>query len=285
MTTKTEANTSAGSSLAAQIRSFLEEKYAEKAGLVAERDSLMERRERIEKAPLCAEDFKRALHGYIDMRGQFFLDKSAMKFIPELLYPWRQLTPTQGDQRKNMPLNTSDAMVIANGDASSLGSILGGEFNWPYIVTGGQMANAPIIENWACFWFGDQIKSKIDQHFDAFYVEPEQDASVPRLVEDRLKEIEQIAGRLGELIAQIRAIDAEVSQAIDLPKPEDPAEAEQRRAREDLARRRHAYQVWRVIRLEARNSDDLRRIASSYGVTFEEATRLKNIPNMEEPRT
>lgn len=212
---------SANNALVQQIRDFLGAKRADRAALVEEQTRLTSRRNQVATAPLCEEDFKAFLCGYIDSRGAEFIERVGMRSeIDSIVYPHRnQLDMSSEDRARPLGLHDVD-QVLAGGDEQSVF-----HRNFPNLFAVPNAAGNLRYANLAAyFYLGEQMKSALLANFNAIYSEPPQIEGVPATLAERRDEVAAIDERLAEINRALASIDADIAEATYVPP--DPAKAE-----------------------------------------------------------
>lgn len=152
--------------IAGDAHNTIAEIKAELANQKSTREALLAQKDDLFLQPLAKEDIKKIIFDYIDRQAQLYLEGGGMSdIINGLALPSRRIGTANAVNARNAALNLYD---LDNGVKPS-------GFFEAYIFN---FENLPIFNGYAfshgaktdlCFFFGDVIKKKIEDHFDAFF--------------------------------------------------------------------------------------------------------------------
>lgn len=144
------------------IKNALGELRTKQAVLIAEETALRQRQTKLNELPIPPEDVKQVIFAYIDACSKEFLnDGDWIENIKLFLYPDRK---SDYNPKKRLPLNYAEARLIMDGSISPETTHLLGEYPKLLIPNANKFDYTNMA---AMFFFGDIIKAKIVEQFDA----------------------------------------------------------------------------------------------------------------------
>lgn len=193
---------------AVEVRKAVAALNEQRGSLVGEMVKLQDERDKLYRDPVAREDVKQFIFDSIDHASRNYLEvENWASALKKFAYPKR-------DEMWKERQGISTPMLTLTDVEKGFDSVSGGlnrqvfgreSFSW---MNGNalSMSSPPVM----CFFFGDMIKSKIDEHFDSLFP-PYHDLPVLR-VKDRYVEIARIDGELAQLKAEVAEVDTQLRQ-------------------------------------------------------------------------
>lgn len=204
-------NFNAAEEAAKSLRTATADLRSQRSKLQEQRHGLHAQREALYLQALSKADAKQFLFDYIDAWAKQYLERGKLDELFQIVAaPKRDETFAQANNLTVPFLCLRDVeTVLASGEMPKGQSIFR---THPLPIFGDGIAtmHASYIGS-ACFFFGDLVKAKLEQYFDAKYPEPNPD-TVGAPVAERRALIQELDRQIGELDSGLNQIDAKLRQ-------------------------------------------------------------------------
>lgn len=197
-----------------QVRAFIDSHQQIRDELQTERAALEARRESLQSMPLCRDDIKQFVCDYIDARAAEYPKLAGWGSLFEkvaypLRYGWASSDSVSSETGKRAPLCLRDV-------DEALGSFEGDQRTFE---NGLQFFGAASTVNTrtdyaAYFFFGDLIKARIVEHFDALCpnYHPADASRIGPPIAERRAELERLAKAISGIDDELTRITAELAE-------------------------------------------------------------------------
>jgi len=204
-------NFNAAEEAAKSLRTATADLRSQRSKLQEQRDGLHAQREALYLQALSKADAKQFLFDYIDAWAKQYLERGKLDDLFQMIAaPKRDQDFAKANNLAVPHLCLRDVeTVLASGEMPK-GQAIFSAFPLPIFGDGIAQMHAGYIGA-ACFLFGDLVKAKLGQYFDARYPEPNPDA-VGAPVAERRALIQELDRQLGELDSGLNQIDAKLRQ-------------------------------------------------------------------------
>lgn len=199
------------------VREAITTLTARRSELESDRDGLVSRNQTLMTLPVTREDAKQFILGTVDRQSEEFIDLAdwGANFRAFALpqgdgREQRRQVATKGDGKAAGPLSLMDIDQANSGGQLGLNHVVGSDFR--SFFYGGRRLD-DMAPSRLCFFFGDLIKNKIDQHFDELFpsvISSHPDAAIS--VAARRAEVDANNARLVALGVEVKAIDGQLRE-------------------------------------------------------------------------
>ncbi|HFS0984502.1 TPA: hypothetical protein ACHY13_004990 [Pseudomonas aeruginosa] len=204
-------NFNAAEEAAKSLRTATADLRSQRSKLQALKDSLHAQREALYLQALSKADAKLFLFDYIDAWAEQYLARGVLDDLFQMIAaPNRDKTFAEANNLTVPYLCLRDVETVLYSGEMPKGQSIFKAFPLPIFGDGIAMMNASHIGA-ACFFFGDLVKAKLEQYFDAKYPEPNPDVVGAPMAERRAL-IQELDRQIGELDSGINQIDARLRQ-------------------------------------------------------------------------
>lgn len=270
-------NTKPATNLADQVANHIESLKTRLGQLRAERTQKDAQIEALYSAPITREDALRFCLDYVDARGVEYQRGlgSFDKVFNRVAFPLRSVVPAGGvpGSTQHAPLNLRDVEAGTSFDYSLASNHFSGLLHFV------ALDNPAVTEFAFYFFFGEQIKAKIREHFDAqfpSYGAQYQDKIGPPIAE-RYERLTQIAGEVAALDAQIAEVETELglirgaagmtgAKTTAVPAAPLPLNENQQWARD--------VEIWKALHSVDQSREDMNKLAARMHVSREHVDRI-----------
>jgi len=204
-------NFNAAEEAAKSLRTATADLRSQRSKLQDQKDGLHAQREALYSQALSKADAKQFLFDYIDAWAQQYLERGKLDDLFQMIAtPNRDKAFAEANNLTVPFLCLRDVeTVLYSGELPRARTVFGTS-PLPIFGDGIAMMNASYIGS-ACFLFGDLVKAKLEQYFDAKYPEPNPGV-VGAPVAERRALIQELDRQIGELDSGINQIDAKLRQ-------------------------------------------------------------------------
>lgn len=274
--------------LAEEIREQVAALNSSKSDLMNSRAALVAERNDILDAPLAKADIKAFIHRYIDAQAaQYPLLSGLDRTFNSFAYPRGEsrLSPNIGDGRRRTapPFALRDVDKVF-GDTSLLNgsNAVFGQYLDLVMDSEGIMRNTG---NGLCFFFGEAIKEKLGEWFDAHFAgfEKTDESRIGPPIAERRKRLAEIDKAISALDVQIGNVTAQLSELRTSAQPAREAEAlapssTRAAAVQSDPRPRKPYDEGDVLKMTGFNLKQLREANQDGGFPKPQFASGSNVP-------
>lgn len=200
----------AAETAAKHLRTAISELRQQRDVLQEQMDALKGQREALYLQALSKADAKQFLFDYIDAWGEQWLGLGQFEKLFQIMATPRRDEEFAKSNNITTPwLCLRDIEFVMRGELPDTSHVFNVK---PLPVFGGALSsmNDSYIGA-ACFFFGDLLKGKLGEYFELHYPEPNRKAVGVSAAERRAL-IQELDGRIGELVSTIGQIDAKLSE-------------------------------------------------------------------------
>lgn len=207
--------------LADQVRAFIESRQKCRDELQLQRTALEARRDALLAMPLCRDDAKQFICDYIDARATEYPKLAGWgalfgKVAYPLRYGWASPDSVSSETGKRAPIclrDVDDALGSFEGDQRT--------FEGGLQFFGAASTVSTRTDYAAYFFFGDIIKARIVEHFDAFFpnYHPADAARIGPPIAERRAELQRLAEATAAIDDELAKIAAELAELSPRPEP------------------------------------------------------------------
>lgn len=204
-------NFGAAEEAAKSLRKAATDLRAQRSELQEQVDGLNAKREALYLQALSKADAKQFLFDYIDSWAEQYLASGKLEVLFQVMaVPCRDEQFAKANNLTVSYLCLRDVEIVLASGEMPKGKSIFRTHPLPIFGEGIAQMNASYIGA-ACFFFGDLVKTKLEQYFDAKYPEPNPE-TVGAPVTERRALIQELDRQIGELNSGIGQIDAKLSQ-------------------------------------------------------------------------
>ncbi len=253
--------------LAQQLQGYIREQQERRDALHLDRTTLVGERDALLSAPLGKDDVKQFIFDYIDARAAEYPKLADWAgLLDSVAYPRRYMwhSNLRTETGKPAPLCLRDVDAAVRGTPSE--HLATFEDGLRFFGAGHQINLRSDLA--AYFFFGDLIKNRIAENFDAFFggYHSADACRIGPPIAERRTALAEIDRRLGEIDAEIASIDSDVRQLsatarIDRVGVKPSDNTTQARATRSAIEKNHDLDIYREF--NGRNAEAL---AQKYGV-------------------
>lgn len=193
-------------SAASLLRQSAKELRERRANVSGEVERLSQRNRELLLLPLARSDAKQFVLDVVDRLAGEFID------LQDWGANFRVIARPSGGGRSGAPpgtpLNLMDVDQVLGGDSMDFGRVFGNDFGGNFMHGGrplGQEAPSRV-----CFFFGDQVKKQIGQHFDSLFPAIGDSSSEGMPLTDRRSELAANTRRMDELQQELVEINEQL---------------------------------------------------------------------------
>lgn len=204
-------NFNAAEEAAKSLRTATADLRSQRSKLQEQRDGLHAQREALYLQALSKADAKQFLFDYIDAWAKQYLERGKLDDLFQVIAtPKRDRDFAKANNLTEPYLCLRDIETVLEPGETPKGGQIFGTSPLPIFGDGIATMHASYIGS-ACFFFGDLVKAKLEQYFDAKYPEPNPD-TVGAPVAERRALIQELDRQIGELDSGLNQIDAKLRQ-------------------------------------------------------------------------